>query len=105
LGLERRHAPVSRSAKRVTTINLPGPIAAIDAVGVTADEKTPGQIQLAHAKGSSFLSVRALARKVANQVRTSLSPKLTTAHNSLTSRRMKPENQRQEAENRQGELA
>jgi len=52
----------------VTTISFPGSIAAIDAVGVTADGKTPGQFQLAHTKGSTFLSVRALARKAATNL-------------------------------------
>ena len=56
------------STNRVTTISFPGPIAAIDAVGVTADGKTPGQFQLAHTKGSTFLSVRALARKAATNL-------------------------------------
>ena len=56
------------ATNRVTTISLPGPIAAIDAVGITADGKTPGQFQLAHTKGSSFLSVRALARKAATNL-------------------------------------
>lgn len=51
------------ATNRVTTISFPSPIAAIDAAGVTADGKTPGQFQLAHTKGSSFLSVRALAGK------------------------------------------
>jgi hypothetical protein len=60
---ERTVVTVPVSTNRVTTISFPGPIAAIDAVGVTADGKTPGQFQLAHTKGSSFLSVRALARK------------------------------------------
>jgi len=46
---------------RVTTINFPGPIEAIDGAGFTVDGKTPGLFQLAHAKGSAFLSVRALA--------------------------------------------
>ena len=40
------------TTNHVTTISFPGPIAAIDAVGVTADGKTPGQFQLAHTKGS-----------------------------------------------------
>jgi len=60
---ERTVITVPVATNRVTTISLPGPIAAIDAVGVTSDGKTPGQFQLAHTKGSSFLSVRALARK------------------------------------------
>lgn len=51
------------ATNRITTISFPGPISAIDAVGVTADGKTPGQFQLAHTKGTTFLSVRALAHK------------------------------------------
>jgi len=65
---ERVVVTVRVATNRVTTISLPGPIAAIDAVGVTADGKTPGQFQLAHTKGSSFLSVRALARKAATNL-------------------------------------
>lgn len=53
---------------RVTTINFPGPIAAIDAANVTTDAKVLAQFQLAHTKGSSFLSVRALARKAATNL-------------------------------------
>ena len=56
------------ATNRVTTISFPGPITAIDAVGVTADGKTPGQFQLAHTKGSTFLSVRALVRKAATNL-------------------------------------
>ena len=56
------------ATNRVTTISFPGPITAIDAVGVTADGKTPGQFQLAHTKGSTFLSVRALAHKAATNL-------------------------------------
>ena len=51
------------ATNRVTTINFPGPIEAIDGAGFTVDGKTPGQFQLAHAKGSAFLSVRALLPK------------------------------------------
>ena len=65
---ERVVVSVPVVTNRVTTISLPGPIAAIVAVGVTADGKTPGQFQLAHTKGSSFLSVRALARKAATNL-------------------------------------
>lgn len=60
---DRAVVSVPVSTNRVTTISFPGPIAAIDAAGVTTDPKTPGQFQLAHTKGSSFLSVRALGRK------------------------------------------
>src|ERR1051325_4191282 len=46
------------STNRVTTISFPGPISAIDAAGVTTDAKIPGLFQLAHTKGSAFLSVQ-----------------------------------------------
>ena len=58
---DRAVVTVPVATNRVTTISFPGPIAAMDAVGITSDGKTPGQFQLAHTKGSSFLSVRALA--------------------------------------------
>ncbi|HTR43320.1 MAG TPA: hypothetical protein VMH87_17040 [Pseudomonadales bacterium] len=48
------------ATNRVTTISFPSAITAIDGAGVTVDGKTPGLFQLAHAKGSAFLSVRAL---------------------------------------------
>jgi hypothetical protein len=56
------------ATNRVTTINFPGPIEAIDGAGFTVDGKTPGQFQLAHAKGSAFLSVRALSPKAAGNL-------------------------------------
>ena len=65
---ERAVVAVPVATNRVTTISFPGPIAAIDAVGVTADGKTPGQFQLAYTKGSAFVSVRALARKAATNL-------------------------------------
>jgi hypothetical protein len=65
---ERVVVTVPVATNRVTTISFPGPISAIDAVGVSADPKIPGQFQLAHTKGSSFLSVRASARKVATNL-------------------------------------
>src|SRR5438477_2301376 len=65
---ERVVVTVPVATNHVTTISFRGPIAAIDAVGVTADGKAPGQFQLAHTKGSSFLSVRALARKAATNL-------------------------------------
>jgi len=65
---ERMVVTVPVATNRVTTISFPGSIAAIDATSVTADGKTPGQFQLAHTKGSSFLSVRALARKAATNL-------------------------------------
>ena len=56
------------ATNRVTTISFPGPIAAVDGAGVSADPKVPGQFQLAHTKGSAFLSVRALARQAATNL-------------------------------------
>lgn len=53
------------STNRVTTVSFPSPISAIDAAGVTTDPKVQGQFQLAHTRGSAFLSVRALAPKSA----------------------------------------
>ncbi len=58
--------PVATS--RVTTISFPGPLEAIDGAGFTVDGKTPGQFQLAHVKGSTFLSVRALTVKAAGNL-------------------------------------
>ena len=51
------------ASNRVTTINFPGAITAIDGAGITVDGKTPGRFQLAHTQGSAFLSVRALMPK------------------------------------------
>jgi hypothetical protein len=51
------------ATNRVTTISFPSPIDAIDGAGFTTDGKTPGQFQLAHTRGSAFLSVRALVFK------------------------------------------
>ncbi len=51
------------ATNRVTTISFPSPIDAIDGAGFTVDGKTPGHFQLAHAKDSAFLSVRALLPK------------------------------------------
>jgi hypothetical protein len=48
------------ATNRVTTISFPGAIEAIDGAGFTVDGKMSGQFQLAHVKGSAFLSVRAL---------------------------------------------
>jgi hypothetical protein len=53
------------ATNRVTTISFPGPISAIDAAGVTTDPKLPGEFLLAHTKGSSFVSVRSLAKNAA----------------------------------------
>jgi hypothetical protein len=56
------------SLTRVTTINFPGPISAIDAANVTSDPKMPGLFQIAHTKGSYFFSVRALVPRSATNV-------------------------------------
>jgi hypothetical protein len=50
------------SGIRVTTINFPSPIAAIDGALLTLDGKTPGLFQIAHTKGTAYLSLRALAK-------------------------------------------
>lgn len=58
--------PLSRS--RVTTLNFPGPISAIDGANVTNDPKTPGLFQIAHTKGSHFVLVRALVQKATTNI-------------------------------------
>src|ERR1700722_10691265 len=60
---DRAAVSVPVATNRVTTISFPGPIEAIDGAGITVDGKTPGLFQLAHTKGSAFLSVRALFPK------------------------------------------
>ena len=60
---DRVAVSVPVATNRVTTISFPGPIEAIDGAGITVDGKTPGRFQLAHARGSAFLSVRALFPK------------------------------------------
>ncbi len=50
------------SGTRVTTISFPSPIAAIDGALTTLDGKTPGLFQIAHTKGTAYLSLRALAK-------------------------------------------
>jgi hypothetical protein len=59
---DHRVYEVPVSATHVTTISFPSPIAAIDAALTTSDGKTPGLFQIAHTKGTSYLSVRALAK-------------------------------------------
>ena len=51
------------ATNRVTTISFPSAITAIDGAGITVDGKTSGLFQLAHTRGSAFLSVRALFPK------------------------------------------
>lgn len=45
---------------RVTTLNFPSPIQSVDAVGFTADGKTPGLFQVAHQPGQNSLALRAM---------------------------------------------
>lgn len=56
------------SGKRITTISFPGPISAIDGAFVTTDPKNPGLFQLAHTKGASYFSARALANEAATNL-------------------------------------
>ena len=56
------------SGTRVTTISFPSAIAAIDAALTTSDGKTPGVFQIAHTKGTAYLSVRALAKDAATNL-------------------------------------
>ena len=56
------------ATNRVTTISFPGPVEAIEGAGFTVDGKTPGQFQLAYARGSAFLSVRALTARAAGNL-------------------------------------
>lgn len=56
------------SAVRVTTISFPSPISAVDGALVTTDGKTPGLFQIAHSKGTPYLSLRALAKDAATNL-------------------------------------
>lgn len=47
------------ATNRVTTISFPGPIAAIDGAGITADSKVSAPFHLAHTRGTAFFSLRA----------------------------------------------
>lgn len=51
------------ATNRVTTISFPGAIAAMDAAQVSIDPQKPAPFLIAHARGSSFFSVRAETRK------------------------------------------
>ena len=46
--------------QRVTTVNFPAPIQAVDAAGLTADGRTPGVFQIAQPPAGSSLAFRAL---------------------------------------------
>lgn len=65
---DHRVYQIAVSLDRVTTISFPGEISAIDAADVTVDGRTPGLFQIAHTKGSYFLSVRALAKKAVTNI-------------------------------------
>jgi hypothetical protein len=53
---------------RVTTISFPGAIAAMDAAQASIDPQKPAPFLIAHAKGSSFFSVRAEMRKAVTNI-------------------------------------
>lgn len=65
---ERVVVSVPVGVDRVTTISFPSPISAIDAASVSADPESPGIFQLAHTKGSSFLTIRAVEKKAATNL-------------------------------------
>lgn len=56
------------ATNRVTTVSFPGAIAAIDAAGVSTDAKVQSLFQLAHVRGSSFFSVRAMGSGVSGNL-------------------------------------
>ena len=56
------------ATNRVTTISFPGAIAAMDAAQASVDPQKPAPFLIAHARGSSFFSVRAEARKAATNL-------------------------------------
>jgi hypothetical protein len=53
------------ATNRVTTLCFPSAIAAIDAAGVSNDPNLASLFQLAHSKGTSFVSIRAMSPKAA----------------------------------------
>lgn len=56
------------SGTRVTTISFPSPIAAIDGALLTSDGKIPALFQIAHTKGTSYFSLRALTQQAATNL-------------------------------------
>jgi hypothetical protein len=56
------------ATNRVTTLCFPSAIAAIDAAGVSTDPNLPALFQMAHSKGTSFVSVRAMTAKAASNL-------------------------------------
>ncbi len=65
---DHRVYAIAVALDRVTTISFPGAISAIDAANVTVDGKQAGLFQIAHARGSYFFSVRALAKRAVTNV-------------------------------------
>jgi len=61
---EKKIHTIPVAGNRVTTVNFPSPISALDGAMVTTDGTSPGLFQLAHQPGTSFFSVRSLARGV-----------------------------------------
>jgi hypothetical protein len=56
------------AVNRVTTISFPGAIAAMDAAQASIDPQKPAPFLIAHAKGSSFFSVRAETKKAVTNI-------------------------------------
>ncbi|MGH7977216.1 MAG: hypothetical protein ACREC8_11215 [Limisphaerales bacterium] len=56
------------ATNRVTTISFPGAIAAMDAAQASIDPQKPAPFLIAHAKGSSFFSVRAEAKRAVTNI-------------------------------------
>jgi len=56
------------ATNRVTTINFPGPISAIDAAQASIDPQKPAAFLIAYTKGTSFLSVRAEKKRATTNV-------------------------------------
>jgi hypothetical protein len=65
---EQTVCTVPVSMMRVTTVQFPSAISAIDAALITSDNKSPGFFQMAHTKGTSYFSVRALGKGVSTNV-------------------------------------
>lgn len=65
---ERTVYVIPVATNRVTTISFPGAIAAMDAAQASVDPQKPAPFLIAHARGSSFFSVRAQARKALTNI-------------------------------------
>lgn len=60
--------PIPVAINRVTTISFPGAIAAMDAAQASIDPQKSAPFLIAHAKGSSFFSVRAETKKAVTNI-------------------------------------